>query len=96
MSKQTKILQEGKKYTFRDYFEMRHDIEDIVIELGYSYEQTYLSLPMQNIGSFSDLQDAMSQRLPKVSLTSEAARREFYVSPFLWRLIDKLNFRLKM
>ena len=96
MSNKNKLLREGRKYTFRDYFEMKHATEDIIIELGYGYEQSSLSLPTLDIESFSDLQDRLFQRLPKVILTSEAARREFYISPFLWRLIDNLDFRLRI
>jgi len=41
----TKILIDGKKYTFKDYFELSNPIEEIVKELGYSYSLGILNLP---------------------------------------------------
>jgi len=77
------ILQEGKRYTFRDYFELKYSSSEILIELGYI-----------DIGSFADLQNAMLQILPKVPLTSETARREFYISPFMWDLLRRIDFQI--
>ncbi len=53
MTKQ-KILQEGQSYTFRSYFELPYDIEEILAELGYSFIKQAISLPktanpLQNI-----------------------------------------------
>ncbi|MEM7535014.1 MAG: hypothetical protein AAF639_22755 [Chloroflexota bacterium] len=96
MNTQNKILQAGKKYTFQDYFELKYPTEDILRELGYGYAQTALALPQIDIGSFAALQNAMIKRLPKVTLNSETARREFYVSPFIWDLLDRLDFRIKV
>ena len=39
------ILQEGKKYTFSDYFELANPTEDIAEALGYSFETRILQLP---------------------------------------------------
>jgi len=96
MTTKNKILQAGKKYFFSDYSELKYPTEDILVELGYGYIQTPLELPKIDIGSFASLQSAMVKRLPKVTLNSETARREFYVSPFIWDLLDRLDFRLKV
>jgi len=42
----------------------------------------------------SRLQKAITQRLPRVSLGTEMARREFYVSPILFELLDRFDFRM--
>jgi len=96
MTSRNRILQPNKKYTFTDYFKLEYPTEDILRELGYGYTQAALTLPKIDIGSFAPLQNAMLKRLPKVTLNSETARREFYVSPFIWDLLDRLDFRLKV
>jgi hypothetical protein len=39
-----KILQEGQCYTFRSYFELPYEPEDILGEFGYSFVQRKLTL----------------------------------------------------
>lgn len=96
MRKKNKILQEDKKYTFRDYFDLKYPTDEILVELSYDYRLMSLTLPSRQIDSLTHLQSAMIQRLPKVSLTSETARREFYLSPFFLDLLDRLDFRLNI
>lgn len=40
-----KILIEGQTYTFRSYFELPYETEDILAELGYSFSRLRLTLP---------------------------------------------------
>ena len=40
-----KILQEGESYSFRSYFELPYDIEEILAELGYSFIKKAVILP---------------------------------------------------
>ena len=40
-----KILQENKDYTFRSYFEMTYEPEEILAEFGYNLVRSKLSLP---------------------------------------------------
>lgn len=35
----TKILQEGQSYTFRSYFEMPYEADEILAEFGYSFSK---------------------------------------------------------
>ena len=40
-----KILQEGQSYTFRSYFELPYEADDILAEFNYSLEEpSYLYL----------------------------------------------------
>jgi hypothetical protein len=41
----SKILQEGVSYTFRSYFELPQDTDEILAEFGYDYAKTRLQLP---------------------------------------------------
>jgi len=96
MQRKNKILQEGRKYTFRDYFELKYPTDEILMELGYEYSLAPLALPRGKVETFETLKMAMLKRLPHVSLNSEAARREFYLSPFMWDLLDRLPFRVNI
>ncbi|MEB3341162.1 hypothetical protein [Okeania sp.] len=40
-----KILQEDKSYTFRSYFELPYEADEILAELNYSLVKSRLSLP---------------------------------------------------
>jgi len=46
------ILQPGQSYTFRQYFEMAYEPEDILAEFGYSFKRSPHSphsSPLQNV-----------------------------------------------
>ena len=97
MTKQ-KILQEGQSYTFRSYFELPYDIEEILAELGYSFIKQAISLPrtanpLQNI---AELKDKITSFLPLVSLNNETARRETLVSPLLLEVITYCQCQMKI
>lgn len=82
---QTKILQEGQSYSFRSYFEMPYEADDIVAEFGYSFTTTRLQLPKSNRRSerLPYLRQQIEDVLPLVRLSSETARRETLVAPVL-------------
>ncbi len=80
-----RILQEDKEYTFRSYFEMAYEPEEILAEFGYNLVRAKLSLPktQKPLDRIADLKDRIERTLPRVSLTSETARRETLVAPLL-------------
>ena len=80
-----KILQEDREYTFRSYFEMTYEPEEILAELGYTLVRSRLSLPktQKPLDRLEELKDRIERTLPRVSLTSETARRETLVAPIL-------------
>lgn len=82
---QTKILQEGQSYSFRSYFEMPYETDDILAEFGYSFATTRLQLPKSNRRSdrLPYLRQQIEDVLPLVRLSSETARRETLVAPVL-------------
>jgi hypothetical protein len=80
-----KILQEDQSYTFRSYFEMNAEADEIIANLGYSLKIDQLSLPhsdhcpVQSQTLLQQIQDT----LPLVILSSETARREVLVAPIV-------------
>jgi hypothetical protein len=81
----TKILQEGQSYTFRSYFEMPYEAEDLLAELGYTLVRSRLVLPKseRQLERLSELQQRLEDTLLLISLSNEAARREALVFPVL-------------
>lgn len=92
------ILEPGKSYTFRNYFEMAYEPDDILAEFGVSLQRSALTLPRSDIelSQFSDLKSSIQRRLPYVSLTSEAARREVLIAPVVLALIDYTQAQLRI
>ena len=92
------ILEPGKSYTFRNYFEMPYEPDDILAEFGYSLELTTVDWPSSSIPSESIqlLKKNIQRRLPYVRLTSEAARREVLISPLVLALIDYTQAQLRI
>jgi hypothetical protein len=81
----TKILQEGQSYSFRSYFEMPYEVDEILAELGYSLVRSRLSLPASEtqLERLSELRQRLEETLSIISLSNEAARREALVFPVL-------------
>ncbi|MEQ9369708.1 MAG: hypothetical protein RIG63_11875 [Coleofasciculus chthonoplastes F3-SA18-01] len=84
MSK-TRILQEGQSYTFRSYFEMPYEAEEILAEFDYTLVRSRLVLPVSDRAflGLPELKQRLEDALLIVSLSSEAARREALVFPVL-------------
>jgi len=80
-----RILQDDQSYTFRSYFEINAEPEEILAELGYTLEVASLSLPRSNhpLPQQAALAQQIRDSLPLVSLSSETARREILVAPIL-------------
>ena len=83
-----KILDPDTTYTFRSFFEMPYDPDEILAEFGYSYTQARLSLPKtnQSLVGLDALKIQIEETLPYVLLTSETAKREVLVAPVLLRV----------
>nr|VFJ95312.1 MAG: hypothetical protein BECKH772A_GA0070896_100859 [Candidatus Kentron sp. H]VFJ96188.1 MAG: hypothetical protein BECKH772B_GA0070898_100889 [Candidatus Kentron sp. H]VFK02199.1 MAG: hypothetical protein BECKH772C_GA0070978_100849 [Candidatus Kentron sp. H] len=98
-SKTMKILKPEKKYTFGDYFNIRNPAEEIIAELGYHYSTKPLALPRdENIekDSLDGIVTLYYALLPKISLNSEAAKREFMIAPLLQAVLKTSDARLNM
>jgi len=90
------ILEENKAYTFSDYFKLPYSTRDILAELGYQFKIEKLELPKKHLENLNceKLRDTFYKKLPHISLNSEAAKREFFVSPLLLELLDYINIEI--
>ncbi|MBE9126246.1 MULTISPECIES: hypothetical protein [unclassified Coleofasciculus] len=83
-----KILQEGVSYTFRSYFELPNDTDEVLAEFGYRFERQRLQLPTttRQIDGLPELQQQLEETIPYVTLSSETAKREILIAPVLTRV----------
>ncbi|EDN67257.1 conserved hypothetical protein [Beggiatoa sp. PS] len=89
------ILTENS-YTFSDYFKLPYSTKDIVAEFGYQFKLEQLTLPKKEIAhlTLDRLRTTFYKKLPHISLNSEAAKREFFISPLLLELLDYLDVEI--
>ena len=93
------IFVPGKKYTFSDYFEFNNPIEEILTELGYSLQIADIALPVDtevDQGVIDRLQQSYYELLPKVTINSESAKREFLIAPLLYEVIRTADVKLQV
>ncbi|MBT9315996.1 hypothetical protein [Leptothoe spongobia] len=92
------LLDPERSYTFRSYFEMTYDPEDILAEFGYRLKKARIALPQGQhiLPQLTELQQRIERTLPVVSLTSETARRETLVAPILIDVAAFCNCQLKI
>jgi len=78
------ILKEDESYTFRSYFEMPYEPDEILAQFGYRLEMGEWTWPVAPAPPQTPaLKDRIRRLLPLVSLSSETARRELLVAPVL-------------
>ena len=91
------IFKKDKKYTFSDYFELNNPIEEIIAEFGYSLSIEILEFPVsKNIDKkvIKNLQDTYYEILPKITLNSEIAKRDFMIAPLLLEVIRHVDAKI--
>lgn len=79
------IIQPDQAYTFADYFKLNFAPQDILAYFQVSLQRLPMSwlLYTGTLDRLSDLSIRIQESLPRLSLTSEMARREFLIAPVL-------------
>lgn len=79
------IIQPDQSYTFADYFKLNFAPQDILAYFGVTLQRCSLQLPQYagSLDRLTDLKTRIQESLPRLSLTSEMARREFLIAPVL-------------
>lgn len=80
-----RIIDPDQSYSFADYFKLNFAPQDILAYFEVSLERRSLSLPHYHgtLDRLVDLKTRLLESLPRLSLTSEIARREFLIAPVL-------------
>ncbi len=92
-------FKEGKKYTFSDYFYFNNPPEEIANEFGYQFETQAIDFTRNKAfkeNEIRKLQDIFYENLPKITLTSEMAKRDFMIAPLLWEIIRHVKAKIKV
>jgi len=88
-----------QKYTFSDYFELNYPAEELLAEFGYSLSVEVLKLPMNTTIDktvVKDLKNLYYQIVPKITLNSEMAKREFLIAPLLLQVLCHTQAKLNV
>jgi len=85
----TAIIQPDQSLTFADYFKLNFAHQDILAYFGVTLQRRSLQLPQYTgtLDRLADLKTRIQESLPRLSLTSEIARREFLIAPVLTDLL---------
>jgi hypothetical protein len=85
------IIQADQSYSFADYFKLNFAPQDILAYFKVGLQRQTLTLPHYTgpLDRLNDLNTRIAESLPRLSLTSEMARREFLIAPVL---IDVLHY----
>jgi hypothetical protein len=83
------IIQPEQSYTFADYFKLNFAPQDILAYFKVSIQRRFLQLPRHPafLDRLTDLKARIEESLPRLSLNSEMARREFLIAPVLTDLL---------
>lgn len=85
------ILKPDQSYTFSSYFKMKFPVDEILQELGVTFEVSPLKFQpaAEDSGLAAEtLKARLENRRQRVRLTSEAARREVLIAPILLEVAD--------
>ncbi|MBP0022047.1 MAG: hypothetical protein J7647_31380 [Cyanobacteria bacterium SBLK] len=93
-----KILQEDRSYTFRSYFELPYETDEILAEFSYTLLKTELTLPQSDreIEPLQPLKQKLKTFLSFVNLSNETARRETLVAPILLEIVCYCSCQLRI
>jgi hypothetical protein len=85
----TAIIQPDQSYSFADYFKLNFASQDILAYFGVTLQRQSLQFPRYDhpLDRLIDLKARIEESLPRLSLTSEIARREFLIAPVLTDLL---------
>ena len=83
--------------SFSDYFSLKVTEAEIAQHFGYKFRREYLELPVPESNMTEEIaakakttSEAIASILPYVNLDSEIARREIFISPFMYAAIALL------
>ncbi|MEA5596297.1 hypothetical protein [Rivularia sp. UHCC 0363] len=93
-----RILQPNQTYTFSKYFELSFSLEDILTELGCSYNRERLQLPTVDISenAIAPLTSIINRNLKRVKLVSEDARKQAIIAPILLEICEITQTQLNI
>lgn len=92
------IIQADQSYTFADYFRLNFAPSDILECFDATLHKQFLTLPRYSaeLSRLQDLQQRIEESMPRLTLTSEMARREFLIAPVLMEVLHYTDATLNV
>lgn len=92
----SKVIQPDRSYSFSDYFKLNAAPRDVLAYFDVTLQRAKLELPRSPdpLERLEDLRGRIEESLPRLSLTSEMARREFLIAPVLMEVLHYSEARL--
>ncbi|MEM8502548.1 MAG: hypothetical protein AAF716_05280 [Cyanobacteria bacterium P01_D01_bin.1] len=92
------LLANDQSYTFRSYFEMPYETDEILAEFGVTLKSRQLLLPRSSVSTdmVERIKTDLLETLEVVELASETARREILVAPVLTQIVRLSQSRLRI
>jgi hypothetical protein len=92
------LISEADDLTFSDYFKFNVDVDEVLPYFGFTFEARLCTLPRTTrpLDRLSNLQSRLEEALPFLSLTNQAARREFMIAPVLMDLVHYTRSRIRV
>lgn len=92
------IIHPDQAYTFTDYFRLNYAPQDILAYFDVTMQRQVLTLPQYQgrLDRVVDLNQRLLESLPRLSLTSEMARREFLIAPVLMEVLHYTDSMLNV
>ncbi len=93
-----RILQPNQSYTFSEYFKLAFSPEDILAELGCTYNRERLQLPTNksDLNTAAELTAIIERNLRRVKLLSEDARKQVIIAPILLEVCEITQTQLNI
>ena len=93
-----KILEENKSYTFRSYFELPYDTDEILAEFGYRFCIDNLNLPIAKDlpARLPAIKQEMLAMLRLTLLSTETAKREILIAPIVTEIARFCQCQLRI
>jgi hypothetical protein len=93
-----RILQPNQTYTFSEYFKLAFSPEDILAELGCTYNRERLQLPTHksDLNTVVELTATIERNLRRVKLLSEDARKQVIIAPILLEVCEITQTQLNI
>lgn len=90
------IIDKTKSYSFIDYFNLNLPAKQVVAEFDYEFSFANLELPQASLDNIKleSLKAEYARKMQFVGLQNETARREFFIAPLFFRLLDYVETRI--
>ena len=92
------LINQSARLTFAEYFKLNAEVDEVLAHFGFSFEARSAVLPVtqRELEGIEELRKRFQEALPHISLTSEAARREFLIAPVIMELIHHTGGRVRV